>query len=222
MNDSGSKNLEKKLDSPEKRQQQEFVDKTASDRLNNNNLGLNFSEADHKKQEKTTGSDQKRLGATAEWDNKRDSEFTDSYLDTLILDKSPVVRAAGEFIKDNNVDLFIDKPENFKDSTGNVNPYIVAASGQSQNETGDWRKYIRYNEAWVDKESDDELKATIAHEVKHLQGGDEVEAWRAQAATGYSLDAKMLCNWSDGTSKGYLTVKEELIKYGYRPEDFHS
>ena len=207
MNDNSSENSENTIDSPEKQQQQDNIDKSACDRLNNQNIGSEFTESDQNKPR----------------------EFTETDIVDLTHDKNSIVRDAGEYIKNNNVDVYIDKPENFRDAKGNIDSTVIGASGSKVDEDGNLHQYIRYNEDYINKQTDDERKGFLVHEVTHLQGGDEVDSWRAEASTysqeastKYSKQARDICYWPDGTPKDYLTIKEELIEGGYKPEDFHS
>jgi hypothetical protein len=152
-------------------------------------------------------------------DQNREKEFNKSYLDeiknNLENDKSWIVGNAGEYIENNNVNVFVDNTESFQD------PNNIAEAREWIDEKGNLHKDIAFNDSWIDKLSPDQIKADITHEVGHLKGGDEVQAWLDEAQTGYSETAKDICFRSDRQQKTYNEIKHDLIsRCHYEEKDF--
>lgn len=143
-------------------------------------------------------------------------EFTESDLDELKNDKSWIVGNAGKYIENNNVNVFVDNTESFQD------PNNIAEAREWIDEKGNLHKDIAFNDAWIDKLSPNQIKADITHEVGHLKGGDEVQAWLDEAQTGYSDEkAKKICFRSDEQQKTYNEIKHDLIsRCHYEEKDF--
>jgi hypothetical protein len=130
-------------------------------------------------------------------------------------DESWKVRDAGKYIENNDVKVFLDKSENFKGSD------TIAASGTRADNNGNYYKYIKFNEDYVGELSDKKKKAIISHEVGHLKGGDEVQAWLDEAQTGYSVEAHKICFRLDEQQKTYNEIKHDLIsRYHYVEKNF--
>ena len=122
------------------------------------------------------------------------------------LKNDPITKDAADFIENENVKI---QSENLSDGT-------IAEAREH-----DGSKEMVFNKKEFDSLSPEEKKATIVHEVEHLKGGDEYDARKAEADTGYSLEAKQLIYDEDGSLRDKNKVRDDLIQeYGYTEDNF--
>jgi len=126
-------------------------------------------------------------------------------------ENDPKTKEFADYIKNNNVEI------RYEDLGNNV------AGTHEKDENGNDIITINNNEQYQNEYANnpDGLKALIAHEGTHAMGGDEYDAWKASADTGYDNEARDIIYNNDGSLKPEQDAISTLQSdYGYDNSGF--